>query len=230
MNALLFGTIVLVIQLPGIVYVGVDSKVISIGSDVTNMLPMPKIHQVGDVVFAHAGIFRDALGKLDVVTAAESSIAAGGDLGQIVGRFTAAIEPQLSASLPDIRTENPLYFREKLKRPLEMLFVSARSGTPQTIVIFFEVIDPSADKLTFRHTLLRCPGDCSQKGPTTIGLGEHAAADQFLDSHPEVLGTQGPIAAIQDAIAYQASVTPNYVSLPATMVSIDSRGVHFLNN
>lgn len=229
MNVLLFGTIVLLIQVPGAVYVGVDSKVISIGPGVTDVLSMPKIHQVGDVVFAHAGIFRDTQGKLDVVAAANAAIAAGGDLAHIVNRFTTAIEPQLSASLPDIRRENPLYFKDKLKRPLEMLFASARGGTPQTIVVFFEVIDPSADKLRFSHTVLRCPGDCPQKGATTIGLGEHDAADQFLDSHPEVLGTQGPIAAIQNAIAYQASVTPNYVSLPTTMVSIDSRGVHFLS-
>ena len=230
MNALFYGTIVLLIQVPGAVYIGVDSKVISIASGLTNVSPMPKIHQAGDVVFAHAGIFKDTQGKLDVVATANSSIAAGGDLAQIVDRFTTAIEPQLSAALPDIRAENPLYFREKLKRPLEMLFASARSGTPQTIVVFFELIDPSAGKLTFRHTVLRCPGDCPQKGATTIGLGEHDAADRFLISHPEILGTKGPIAAIQDAIAYQASVTPDYVSLPATMVSIDSRGVHFLNN
>lgn len=230
MNPFLFGTIVLLIQVPGTVYIGVDSKVISIGSGLTNVLPMPKIHQAGDVVFAHAGIFKDTRGKLDVVAAANSSIAAGGDLAQIVDRFTTAIEPQLSATLRDVRAENPLYFKEKLKRPLEMLFASARSGTPQTIVILFELIDPSAGKLKFRHTVLRCPGDCSQKGETTIGLGEHDAADQFLQSHPEVLGIEGPIAAIRDAIAYQASVTPDYVSLPATMVSIDSRGVHFLTN
>jgi len=190
-------------------------------------MPVPKIHQVGDVVFAHAGIFRDTQGKLDVVAAATSSIRAGGNLVQIVERFTTAIEPQLSASLPDIRTENPLYFNEKLKRPLEMLFASARSGEPQTIIVFFEVIDPSANKLAFRHTLLRCPGDCPQQSATTIGLGEHDAADQFLDSHPDILGKQGAIAAIQGAIAYQASATPNYVSLPTTIVMVDSHGVHF---
>jgi hypothetical protein len=108
-----------------------------------------------------------------------------------------AIEPQLSATLPDIRTQNPSYFRDKLKRPLEMLFVSARGGTPQVIVVFFEVIDPSASNLTFRITRLQCPGDCPKSGPTTIALGEHAAADQFLDTHPEILRTTGPIAAIQ---------------------------------
>lgn len=140
MNALLFGTIILLIEVPGIVYIGVDSKVISIASGPTNVLPMPKIHQTGDVVFAHAGIFKDTQAKLDVVATANSSIEAGGDLKQTVDRFTIAIETQLSAALPDIRAENSLYFKEKLKRPLEMLFASARSGAPQTIVVFSNLL------------------------------------------------------------------------------------------
>jgi hypothetical protein len=228
MNIILLGTIVLVIQMPGIVYVGVDSKVISIGKEISNVSPKQKLHQVGDVVFAHAGIFKDTSGKIDVDATTEASITAGGDLDQVVDRFTAAIEPQLSAVLPDIREQNPSYFMDKLKRPLEMLFVSARGGTPKVIVVFFELLDSSADRPAFRVTRLRCPSDCPEAGSTTIALGEHDAADQFLDSHPEALRTRGPAAAIQKAIAKQASATPALVSLPVVMAHIDRLGVHFL--
>jgi hypothetical protein len=228
MNGFLTGTIVLVIQMSGSVYVGVDSKVISIGAEIANVLPRPKIHQVGDVVFAHAGIFKDKLGKIDVESAANASIAEGGTLEQIVDRFTTVMAPQLSAALPDIRAQNPSYFKDKLKRPLEMLFVSARGGTPQVIVVFFEMVDPAPADLAFQATRLRCPGDCPKAGATTIALGEHDAADRFLDEHPEVLRSRGPVTAIQDAIAHQASVTPDFVSLPVVMVSIDQLGVHFL--
>jgi hypothetical protein len=229
MNGFLIGTIVLVIQMPSSVYVGVDSRVISIGTEIENVVPQAKIHQVEDVVFAHAGIFKDKLGKIDVESAANASIAEGGTLEQIVDRFTRVIDPQLSAALPDIRAQNPSYFKEKLKRPLEMLFVSARGGTRQVIVVFFEMVDPTASDLTFHATRLRCPGDCPKADATTIALGEHHAADQFLDTHPEVLRSEGPVAAIQEAIAHQASVTPDYVSLPAVIVSIDQSGIHFLN-
>jgi hypothetical protein len=109
-----------------------------------------------------------------------------------------------------------------------MLFVSARGGTPEVIVVFFEMVDPAAADLTFHATRLRCPGDCPKAGATTIALGEHDAADRFLDAHPEILRTRGPLAAIQQAIAYQASITPDVVSLPAVMVSVDHLGVHFL--
>lgn len=227
MNVFL-GTIILVIQMSNAVYVGVDSKVISIGSEIANAASERKIHQVGDVIFAHAGIFRDTKGKIDVPAAAAASIAAGGDLEAVVNRFTNAIEPQLSTALDDLRAENPSYFKNTLKRPLEMLFVSAHGETPQLIVVFFEVIDPSASNLTFRVTRLRCPGDCPKSG-ATIALGEHEAADRFLDAHPEILRIRGPVAAIHDAVANQATVTPGLVSLPVVMVSIDSLGAHFLN-
>ena len=140
MNTFVLGTIILVIQMADTVYVGVDSKVISIGTEIANGPAKSKIHQASDVVFAHAGIFKDSQGKLDVEATADASIAGGGDLEQIVDRFASAIQPQLTASLPDIRAQNPSYFRDKLKRPLEMLFVSARGKTPQLIVVFFEVI------------------------------------------------------------------------------------------
>jgi hypothetical protein len=222
------GTIILAIQMFNTVYVGVDSKVISIGPEITNAAPERKIHQVGDVIFAHAGIFRDTQGKIDVAAAAAASIAAGGDLEAVVNRFTDAIEPQLLTALPDVRAENPSYFKDSLKRPVEMLFVSSRGETPQLIVVSFEVIDPSASNLTFRVARLRCPGDCPKSG-STIALGEHEAADRFLDTHPEILRIRGPVAAIKEAVANQATVTPDLVSLPVIMVSINSLGVHFLN-
>lgn len=228
MSAILLGTLVLAIQLPDAVYIGIDSKVIAVGAEVVNVLPIPKIHQVIDVVFAHAGIFKDSQGKLDVEGIARASIVAGGNLEMVVDRFATADEPQLSAALTDIREQNPLYFKEKMKRPLEVLFAYARAGTPQVIVVFFEVMDPSASKLSFRITRLRCPGDCPKADGSWIALGEHDAADRFLDAHPEVLRTRGPIAAIEEAVAHQASATPDFVSLPTVVVRVDGVGVHFI--
>jgi hypothetical protein len=209
------------------VYIGVDSKVIKVGTETGAVASQPKIHQGRDVVFAHAGIFKDIKGKFDVVTAAHAAIGGGGDLDKVVDRFSAAIEPQLSAVLPDIRAENAEYFKTKLKRPLEMLFASARGGSLKVIVVFFEVVDPSAGALAFRVTRVRRPGDCPS-GVSTIALGEHEAADRFLDTHPEILRTRGPVAAIQEAIAAQASATPEFVLLPATLVAIDHLGIHNL--
>lgn len=229
MNTHFIGTIVLVIHMPGgAVHVGVDSRVVSIGNGIANVASKLKIHQADDILFAHAGIFKDAMGKIDVEASAYASIAVGGDLESVVDSFTTSIVPQLSAVLLDIRAQSPECFTEKLKRPLEMLFVSGRRGVPQVIVVLFEVIDQMVDKIAFRITRLRCPGDCPKGSETTISLGEHEAADRFLDVHPEILRAMGPAAAIQEAIAYQASVTPEFVSLPAVMVTVDHLGVHFL--
>ena len=68
MNAFFLGTIILAIQMSGTVYVGVDSKTISIGLEIANVPPKPKIHRLGDVVFAHAEIFKDTEGKIDART------------------------------------------------------------------------------------------------------------------------------------------------------------------
>jgi hypothetical protein len=88
------------------------------------------------------------------------------------------------------------------------------------------VIDPSARNLTFHVTRLRCPGDCPKSAATTVALGEHDAADRFLDTHPDILRSSGPVAAIREAVAYQATITPDFVSLPTVVVSIDSLGIH----
>lgn len=102
MKVTLLGTIILAIQMSNAVYVGVDSKVISVGSEIANIAPQQKIHQAGDLIFAYAGIFKDTQGTIDVDAAADAAIAAGGDLEMVVDRFATAIEPQLSASLQDI--------------------------------------------------------------------------------------------------------------------------------
>lgn len=229
MKTIFAGTIVLAIQTHDAVYIGVDSKVISIGAEISDALPAPKIHQLGNVVFAHAGIFRDTAGKIDVKATADASIAAGGSLMQISDRFASSIEPQLSASLPDVRTGNPTRYKEMQGRPLQMLFASARGGSPQTVVVYFEVIDPCAEKLTVRVTRKQCPGDCPKNAVTTIALGKYHAADRFLDAHPEILGSRGAVAAIKEAIASQASDTPDFVSLPAVVVWTDRLGIYSAN-
>jgi hypothetical protein len=227
-NRLRLGTIVLALQKPDAIYMGVDSRVVTVGESVGNAAYTPKIHQVNDIVFAHAGIFKDTDGKLDVAATADAAIAEGGDLDHIVARFTTAIERQLSATLPDIRSQNPSYFATQLKRPLEVLFASGRGGLPRSIVLAFQMMDTSAHHLTFGLIRLKCPGDCPQASVAATALGEHDAADRFLDAHPEILRVHGPVAAIKAAIAHQASATPEFVSLPTVMMLIDRLGIHFL--
>jgi hypothetical protein len=222
MDYLLLGTIVLAVQKPSAIYVGVDSKVIAVGPQILNVDPQSKIHEKNGVVFAHAGIFKDS--KIDVVATANDAIAEDGDLEEIVDRFVSRIEVQLSASLSDFREQNAGYFKNKMKKPLEILFASAHQGGPRTIVVSFEIIDPSAS-LAFRISRVRCPRDC--QGPVaTIGIGVHEAASNFLASDPEVLDRLGPIAAIQEAIRVQASATPEFISLPSVVVAIDDSGIH----
>jgi hypothetical protein len=227
---ILSGTIVLAINTPNTIYVGVDSKIISIGAEVTAITNNSdrKLIQYGDVVFAHVGIFRDIRGTFDLPASVRASIEAVGELETVVDRFIDRIQHDLSGALLEIRWQNPSYFMEKLKRPVEVLFASAQGGTPQQIVVSFEVIDPSASHLTFRVSRLRYPADCQTYG-AVIALGEHGEADRFFDNHMEILRTRGPIAAIQGAIADQARATPDFVSLPTIMVTIDAYGIHFLN-
>jgi hypothetical protein len=90
-GTLLFGTIILAIWTPAAVWVGVDSKVISVSSTIKTEPYQPKIHRQADVVFAHAGLFKDALGKFDIVAE------------EVAYRFTLLIEPQF---LPFYRTSS----------------------------------------------------------------------------------------------------------------------------
>jgi hypothetical protein len=224
-NAFLVGTVVLAIRTTDAIHVGIDSKVIVIDADIGSAPAEEKSHKEGDVVFAHAGIFKDKLGKLDVAGTARTSIRAGGSLEQIVIKFTMDIEPQLLAVLPEIRAQNPQYFREKLKRPEEILFASmGADNVPKMIVVIFEKVE-EGDTIKLKSTRQSCPPDCPGE-ITSIGLGEHAAADAYLDSHQSVLRQEGAATAIHEAIKAQAAATPEYVALPVKMWSIDQQGVH----
>ena len=73
-------------------------------------------------------------------------------------------------------------------------------------------------------TRLICPGDCPND-ISAIALGEHDAADNYLDTYPEIFRQQGPLMAIRKATEAQATATPDYVSLPVTIWKITSRGI-----
>jgi hypothetical protein len=190
------GTTVLAIQAPDAVYVGVDSKVVEVGSAVSDSAAEPKIHRIADVIFAHAGMFRDTHGKLHVLAGAVTAIAAGGELDEVAARFAASVEPQVLSTLGDVRESNPEYFQAKLKRPVETLFATVREGKSQTIALWFEVVDANASYPAVNTKLVRCPGDCPDTFAAFIVLGEHDAADRFLETHRDVLASQGPAALI----------------------------------
>jgi hypothetical protein len=220
---LLAGTLIVVLQSAQVIYVGVDSKVIAISTSVSSAAMQPKVHQLNGVVFAHAGIFKDLHGKLDAIAAANEAIVAGGDLDAIVERFRARVQPQLRAVLPEIKAENPTYFDAKMKQPLAMLFASVRDGMPRTAAITFDLI-PSSMDLTAR--VVRCPGDCDSQVTNTMSLGEHDAADRFLDSYSKADLVNDPVRAIRQTIEFQANATPEVVSLPATVLQLSASCIY----
>jgi hypothetical protein len=219
---LLAGTVIVVLQSLHVIYVGVDSKVIAISTSVSSAATQPKVHQLDGIVFAHAGIFKDLHGELDAVTAANEAISAGGDLDAIVQRFSARIQPQLRAVLPEIKAENPSYFDVKMKQPLAMLFASVRDGTPRVAAITFDLI-PGSMELTAH--IVRCPGDCDSHVTNAMSLGEHDAADKFLDSYSKTELVKDPVRAIRQAIESQAIATPELVALPATVLQLSASGI-----
>jgi hypothetical protein len=219
---ILTATLIVVLQSSKVIYIGADSKVISVGTSVSSAATQPKLHQLNGVVFAHAGIFKDIHGKLDAVAAANGAIAAGGDLDEIVRRFRDRVLPQLRAVLPDIKAENPSYFAARMKQPLAMLFASVRDGTPRVAAITFD-LTPGKMELVTR--IVRCPGDCDSRVTNAMSLGEHDAADEFLDSYSKTDLVKDPVAAIRQSIKHQANATPEFVSLPATVLQLTASGI-----
>jgi hypothetical protein len=221
-NALLLGTVVLGFWTLDAVYLGVDSKVIVIGSSIGSAETQPKFHRIGDVVFLHVGLFKDAKGKLDVVAAAESAISTGGPLDAVVDRFANEVSAQLLAVAPDLKAMNPQYYNGRVlnKRPIEVLFASARSGIPTLIVVSLNLVE-SGSTLEIRADRIRCPGDCPAGG-AAIGLGEHDVADRSLDAG--IRAGEAPLLAIRKAIEAQAAATPNYVATPAHLLTVKRDG------
>jgi len=222
MLLLLTGTLIVVLRAPSVIYVGVDSKVIAVGASISSTATQPKMHTLDGVVFAHAGIFKDLHGKLDAVAAANQAIAAGGDLDAIVERFGDRVQPELQVVLPEIKAENPAYFNAKMTQPLVMLFASARDGTPRVAAISFDLV-PGSMELAVK--VVRCPGDCDARVTNAMSLGEHDAADRFLDHYSQSDLVKDPVGAIRRTIDYQAIATPDFVSLPATIMQVTAGGI-----
>jgi hypothetical protein len=109
-----------------------------------------------------------------------------------------------------------------------MLFASARDGAPKITVVLF-TLSEEAGSLNVNSQRLSCPGDCTPP-VSVIGLGEHDAADQFLDAHPMIYQSGGPALAIRSAIEAQANGIPQYVSLPSTVVLMDAQGIREVRN
>jgi hypothetical protein len=113
-----------------------------------------------------------------------------------------------------------LCFSAAEKSRTQILFASARDGTPRLIVLLFTLTN-GANGLDLQVTRLSCPGDCPG-ADATIGLGEHEVADRFLDQHHALLRNAGPVSAIKAAIEAQANATPEFVALPAVTLTVPS--------
>jgi hypothetical protein len=221
--SVLTGTVIVALRTSLLIYVGVDSKVISVGAHIVPAAEQPKTHSFDGVLFAHAGIFKDLNGQLDVIGVARASISAGGDLNEIAERFTAAVKPQLRVVLKQLKAQNRAFFDEKLRQPLSMLFASARDGTPRIAIVTFTVLEGTVEVV---DTVIRCPGECDPNILTAVSLGEHEVADRFLDSYDSELLSANPPFAIRSAIEAQAKATPNWVALPAKVFLVQAAGIH----
>jgi hypothetical protein len=225
MNHLYCGTTIVAVREPTAVHLGVDSKVIAIGGPVSQHYAFAKIHEHRGIVFAHAGIFRDANGLIDVPETVIRCIDGHGDLRSAVAAVPAAIIPSLQAVVGDLMRQNPAYVRDQVdgKAILEVVCAGLAGGEPTLLMQHFR-IRITGGSITVDVVSLACPGDCPG-GASVIALGRHEQVDAFLDREPLHFRAHGAAATICEAIRLQARATPADVALPITLAILTPTGI-----
>ena len=210
------GTVIIAMRFDEMIYIGVDSKIIVVGNGNVSAPPENKIHVENNVVFAHAGIFRDTSGQFNIREAAVKAIEKGGMLNEIVDRFVADVKPKICAAFKEIREFDVAAFAKHNRA--DIIFASNIGGVAAMDIVTFnaDVLYPT--EVTVIDTRTRCPGSCDPNN-ALVTLGVCSESDKFMKNN-QGTAKSDPIKIIEEAIGKQGECTPDSVALPATIISI----------
>ena len=222
------GTCIVIFMLASELWIGADSRLIAISHTIEDGPPACKIYALGNVVYAHAGLLKDAAGRFDAAAVAHEVSVHATSVSRAAMGFEVAIVPPLKNILIELRGENPDYINSKIwgKTALEVAFLGSEGGKSKLVVLRFIIQEERGD-IAVTTERLSCPGDC-ENGMTWAFLGKTKEVNRFLDENPGYLRRNGLRNTLQTLIAHQAAATPQYVSLPVDILRITPQGFEWI--
>ena len=222
---LLAGTLIVFLITAMELWVAADSHAIAIGAQQGSAAARCKIHRVGSVFYAEAGLLQDTSGRYNA--AAIAAQAAGGQptIMAVANAFAARVRLPLVETVRTLRTLNPGYYHAHLQEQvvLQVAFFGMAHQGPRLAIRRFRIHEEGRGRLAAAVDRFDCPGDCPSAG-TWAFLGGSEALTQFLEAHPRHLVEHGARATLLRLMALEATAHPDRVRPPVDILHLGLRG------
>jgi hypothetical protein len=219
------GTLIVFLMTAVELWVAADSRVVAIGAQQTEATTICKIHKVGAVFYAEAGLLKDTTGRFNAAAIAEQAAVGHPTVPEVAHAFEARVLMPLMDTVSQLRTLNPHYYYSHVREQaaLQVAFFGAeRRGLRLAIRRFFIHTDgqrrPSVSIDRFD-----CPGDCDH-ARTWAFLGGSEVLNRFLEANPRYLTEHGSRATLQRLMDLEAIAHPDLVSPPVDILQIGPEG------
>ena len=199
-----------------------DTKLVSIGTTMTDAGKTNKIKIVGQFAYANAGLYRDSKGILDVDTIVNEASKRSSNLFEIHRIFVDEISKQIPAVFADIKKTNPEGYKNIINNKhnvITIAFVGLVDSNLTVVASHFIGSDTSCIHNSINTSI-----------PEGLLLfGAHTEIDNYLDQNANPLA-QGLEYGMEFLISLEANKQPNYVSLPIDLLILDKSGFRWVRH
>lgn len=203
-------TTILMLYLPGRVYIATDSKVASLDGKMAGTTC--KIHVSENYVWASAGLLFETNNSFNIEQFVPTGMGDGSDFAADVARLEAHLKLVFPHLMDDVRATGASIDTANIG-----IALADKRDVGKVSEIFI-----SGKEVQHRD----CPGQsCGQMG--VFSFGEHRAIDEVLSANRKIWKNMGIITALNYLIGRQAQLTPQYVESPIAIIEITPLGVQW---
>jgi len=203
-------TTIIMLYLPGRVYIATDSKIASLDGKISGT--GCKLHVAENYVWASAGLLLETNGTFNIEQFVPNAMGDGIDFDKSVGTLEIQLRFVFPQLIEDVRA------------------IGANVDVAQIGIVLASKNEPGHVSGIFvtGKDLKRwdCPSQsCGQLG--VASFGEHRAVDDALNANSKIWKDIGIIPALNYLIEQQEKLTPQYVEGPVAIAEITSKGVQW---
>jgi hypothetical protein len=219
------GTLIVFLLTASELWVAADSHTIAIGARETGAAARCKIHTMGTVFHAEAGLLEDRNGRFNATAMAAQAAAESPIAPEVANVFAARVLTPLADTVRTLRIINPRYYEAHVREhvALQVAFFDLERQGPRLAIRRFIIHEDGQGHLSAAIDRFDCPGDCPNAG-TWAFLGGSEALNRFLEAHPRYLTAHGPHATLQRLMDLEATAHPDRVRPPVDILHLGPAG------
>lgn len=219
------GTLIVLLITTMELWVAAGSHVIAIGAQQVDVAARCKIHRVGSIFYAEAGLLQDTIARYNAAAIAAQAAVGHPTVPDVANTFEVWVCTPLVETVRTLRTLNPRYYHAHLQEQVALqvaFFGLARQGPPLAIQRF-GIHEEDGGSLSAALDRFDCPGDCP-RAMTWAFLGGSEGLTQLLEAHPRDLAEHGARATLQQLMDLEATAHPDRVSPPVDILHLGPEG------